>query len=195
MKNKLFILTIILALFLATPSLAASVLDSDKDSLADDLELKFKTDANNPDSDYDGFKDGLEIDWGYNPLSSTTAKLSQRIEIDLKKQRLYYFVSNIKWKEFTVSTGKASMPTPKGEFKIKNKVVKAWSKEYQLWMPYWMGVTGAVGIHQLPIWPNGYREGEQHLGVAVSHGCIRLGIKEAPYLFDRVTPGVNVKIY
>lgn len=174
---------------------AATPIDTDGDGLTDDMELKFGTDINNPDSDGDGFKDLRELDWAYNPLASSSNKLAQRIEIDLKKQRLLYFVNDILWREFKVSTGKASMPTPKGEFTIKNKVKKAWSKTYGLWMPYWMGVTGAIGIHELPIWPNGYREGENHLGVPVSHGCIRLGTKEAPYLFERLSPGVKVKIY
>ena len=194
MKLK-FIILFSLLLFSAQMVQAATPIDTDGDGLTDDMELKFGTDINNPDSDGDGFKDLRELDWAYNPLASSSNKLAQRIEIDLKKQRLLYFVNDILWREFKVSTGKASMPTPKGEFTIKNKVKKAWSKTYGLWMPYWMGVTGAIGIHELPIWPNGYREGENHLGVPLSHGCIRLGTKEAPYLFERLSPGVKVKIY
>lgn len=195
MKNKLIIIFIFSLFFVATPILAAEITDSDADGLTDEMELKFGTDINNPDSDADGFKDLRELDWAYDPLSSSTKKLPQRIEINLKKQQLYYFVNNVKWREFKVSTGKASMPTPKGEFTIKNKVKKAWSKTYGLWMPYWMGLGGGIGIHELPIWPNGYREGANHLGVPVSHGCIRLGTKEAPYLFSRIDSGVKVKIY
>lgn len=175
--------------------LAAAPIDSDGDGLTDEMELKFQTDINNPDSDGDGYKDLRELDWAYSPISSSTIKLSQRLEIDLKKQRLYYFVDDILWREFVVSTGKRSMPTPKGEFTIKNKIKKAWSKTYGLWMPNWLGLGGGIGIHELPIWPNGYREGESHLGTAVSHGCIRLGTKEAPYLFERLGMGVKVKIY
>jgi hypothetical protein len=196
MKSKILIFLIVLApLLLITPVRAAAPLDSDNDGLPDNLELLFKTDSHNPDSDGDGFKDGAEVDWGYNPLSSSTVKLSQRIEVDLKKQRLYYFVGGIKWKEFIVSTGKASTPTPKGEFTIQGKNKKAWSRSAGLWMPYWMALGGGVGIHELPIWPNGYREGENHLGTPVSHGCIRLGIKDAPYLYNRIASGVKVKIY
>ncbi len=183
-------------LFWALPSFAATVpVDSDKDGLSDDLELKFKTDPYKPDSDSDGFTDGNEVEWGYNPLSTSTVKLIQKIEVDLKKQRLSYFVSNIKLKEFVVSTGKKSTPTPKGEFKIQNKILKAWSKTHGLWMPYWLGLGGGIGIHELPIWPSGYREGENHLGTPVSHGCIRLGLKNAAYIYERVTPGISVKVY
>jgi hypothetical protein len=194
MKN-IFLIIGFFFLLLVNQSSAAGPLDSDGDGLTDEMELKFKTDINNPDSDGDGYKDLRELDWAYDPLSSSTIKLKQHLEIDLKKQRLYYFVNNILWREFKVSTGKKSMPTPKGEFTISNKIKKAWSGTYGLWMPHWMGLAGGIGIHELPIWPNGYREGESHLGTAVSHGCIRLGTKEAPYLFERLNTGVKVKIY
>jgi hypothetical protein len=169
--------------------------DMDKDGLSDYWELKFKTDPLNPDSDGDGFLDGAEIDKAFNPLSSTTEKLPHWIGINLKKQQLTYFVAGEPWKVFPVSTGKAAMPTPKGTFKILNKVPKAWSGSYKLWMPYWLGVgKGQFGIHELPIWPSGYREGANHLGKPVSHGCIRLGIGPAQYIYDRVEKGTEVII-
>lgn len=169
--------------------------DVDKDGLSDYFELKFKTDVLNSDSDSDGYLDGQEIDLAHNPLSTSTKKISQRIEIDTKNQKLVYFVGGIAWKEFIISSGKPSMPTPKGKYKIINKSKKAWSKKYQLWMPFWMGLNrGEFGIHELPLWPSGYREGANHLGKAVSHGCIRLGIGPAQYLFDRVEVGVEVTI-
>lgn len=169
--------------------------DVDSDGLSDYFELRFKTNPFNSDSDSDGRKDGLEIDHAYNPLSSSTKKISQRIEIDTKTQKLMYYVDGVPWREFTVSSGKPGMATPKGKFKIINKSRKAWSKAYQLWMPYWLGLShGEFGIHELPLWPSGYREGENHLGKAVSHGCIRLGIGPAQYLYDRVAVGVEVTI-
>jgi len=169
--------------------------DSDNDGLSDYWEEKFGTDPNNQDTDGDGFKDGREVDNAYDPLASTTKKLAQRIEIDLKNQRLKYFVKDFVWRDFSVSTGKASLPTPQGNFKIFNKDIKAWSKAYKLWMPYWLGLgNGSFGIHELPLWPNGYREGADHLGKPVSHGCIRLGIGPAEYLYDRILIGTIVTI-
>ncbi len=169
--------------------------DVDKDGLSDYFELKFKTDPLNPDSDGDGWQDGLEVDWAYDPLSSSTKKLAQKLEIDLKNQKLKYYVAGNLWKESPVSTGKPAMPTPKGKFKIVNKVPKAWSKTYKLWMPFWLGLgSGQFGIHELPVWPSGYREGADHLGKPVSHGCIRLGIGPAQYIYDRVAVGLEVEI-
>jgi hypothetical protein len=169
--------------------------DMDNDGLNDYLEIQFKTDPFNPDSDGDGHKDGEEVYAGYNPLSSSTKKLIQKLSIDLKTQTLTYYVAGVALKDFKVSTGKASTPTPKGKFKIVNKIKKAWSKTHGLWMPYWMGInSNGVGIHELPIWPNGYREGASHLGIPVSHGCIRLGIGPAEYLYDRLEIGSEVTI-
>ena len=183
---------------LAKPVLASAVnsnLDSDHDGLSDYWEAKFGTNPLNPDTDGDGYKDGTEVDYGFNPLSSSTKKWPQRIEVNLKKQQLTYFVNGQPWKQFTVSTGKASMPTPTGTFHVLNKDKKAWSNEFKLWMPYWLGLDhGEFGIHELPIWPNGYREGANHLGIPVSHGCIRLGIGPAQYIYDRIATGTEVII-
>ncbi|MFZ4631659.1 MAG: L,D-transpeptidase family protein [Patescibacteria group bacterium] len=169
--------------------------DVDKDGLSDHFEIKFKTDPSNPDTDEDGKKDGLEVDLGFNPLSSSTKKLDQRVEITLKTQKLVYYVANQPWKEFVISSGKSGMATPKGKFKILNKIPRAWSKTYKLWMPYWMGINSpGIGIHELPVWPNGYREGASHLGTPVSHGCVRLGVGSAKYIYDRLSVGTEVLI-
>lgn len=42
--------------------------DSDNDGLTDMEEIIYDTDSKNPDSDGDGYKDGAEVDSGYNPL-------------------------------------------------------------------------------------------------------------------------------
>lgn len=120
----------------------------------------------------------------------------KNVKVDVgPKQRVYYYLGETQIGSFPVSAGKALMPTPKGNFKIINKHPKAWSS-YGLWMPYWLGVgTGRFGFHELPIWPSGYREGENHLGIAVSHGCIRLGIGPAEFLYNWVEVGTPVLIY
>jgi hypothetical protein len=118
------------------------------------------------------------------------------IKVDIgKNQRLYYFLSGVQIGSFPISSGKYSTPTPKGNFKIINKHRLAWSS-YGLWMPFWLGLeTGKFGFHELPIWPSGYREGANHLGVAVSHGCIRLGIGPAEFLYNWGEIGTPVNIY
>lgn len=51
-----------------TYSGASRSVDSDNDFLIDERELKLGTDPNNPDTDGDGYLDGIEVENGYNPL-------------------------------------------------------------------------------------------------------------------------------
>ena len=41
----------------------------------------------------------------------------------------------------------------------------------------------------------GYVEGENHLGMDVSHGCVRVGYDEAPILYDMVEVGTPIIIH
>ncbi len=174
--------------------LKSDKVDSDKDGLSDYKEFEFQTDALNPDTDGDGFKDGDEIKAKYDPLNKSKIKLAKRIEINLNNQELSYYLGQYRMATTKISSGKGGT-TPKGNFKIQNKSLKAWSP-YGLWMPYWLGINGQnFGIHELPIWPNGYREGSNHLGTPVSHGCIRLGIGPAKELYNWAEIGTAVKIY
>lgn len=113
------------------------------------------------------------------------------IEVDLSAQRLHFIEGENYHKTAIISTGKWDMPTPTGEFKIMNHIEVAWSKKYALYMPKWMALKTAqdgryegYGIHGLPYWPNGVREGTNHLGRPVSHGCIRLGEADINYLYE-----------
>lgn len=171
--------------------------DNDDDGLSDRLELNFHSNLNNPDTDGDGFKDGAEIDGGYDPLMAGKIKLARKIEINTgPEQKLYYFLADVRMGEFKISSGKPSMRTPKGNFKIDGKAPRARSKKYGLFMPYWMSLkNGYFGIHELPEWPSGKKEGENHLGRPVSHGCVRLGVGPAEFLYNWTPLGTAVKIY
>ncbi len=117
------------------------------------------------------------------------------ISIDLSEQRLSYFQDGIRVGTFITSTGKPGYETPLGTFEINNKAKRAYSNTYGLYMPYWMSFIGGLyGIHELPEWPNGYKEGEDHLGTAVSHGCVRLGIGSAETLYDWAEIGTPVMV-
>ena len=167
--------------------------DFDGDGLNDRLELKFHSDLKNKDTNGNGVVDGKEVELGYDPARPDKTKLEKIIKIDKVNQVLTYFLNEVKMGEYKVSTGVKNY-TPKGEYKIVNKSPKAWSP-YGLWMPWWMGLgSGKFGIHELPIWPNGYREGENHLGKAVSHGCVRLGVGPAKKLYDWAEVGTKVII-
>ena len=118
------------------------------------------------------------------------------IEVNLSQQMLYTFDGANLVNSFKVSTGKWSMPTPQGEYSINNKNERAFSQTYGLYMPYWMAFIGSeYGIHELPEWPDGTKEGESHLGTPVSHGCIRLGRGSAQEVYNWTEVGTPVYIH
>jgi lipoprotein-anchoring transpeptidase ErfK/SrfK len=106
-------------------------------------------------------------------------------------------------RRFAVATGQTVYPTPLGRFQI---VVKwknpwwyppssAWAKGEKPTPPgpgnplgtRWMGISSpGVGIHGTP------EDGS--IGYSLSHGCIRMHIPQAEWLFDHVEVGTPVYI-
>lgn len=125
----------------------------------------------------------------------------KRIEIDLTNQRLYAFEGDTKVYDFPVSTGKASTPTPTGEFKIWIKLryvhMKGGSKArgdyYNLPnVPYVMFIAN----DKVPKW-QGYAVHGAYwhwkFGQPISHGCINLKPQDAMQLYYWATPNLNGK--
>lgn len=124
-------------------------------------------------------------------------KTGKYIDVNLSAQVMSIFENGKILDDFMISSGKRGMDTPKGETKIYNKFPRAYSSAYGLYMPYWMALTagGKFGIHELPEWPNGYKEGQAHLGTPVSHGCVRLGVGSAQKVYEWAEIGTPVVIY
>ncbi|MDD5083498.1 MAG: L,D-transpeptidase family protein [Candidatus Moranbacteria bacterium] len=130
---------------------------------------------------------------------NTEAKILQGryIDVSLVSQVMVLFEDGKPLDAYMISSGKRGMETPKGQFKIENKARKPWSKQYGLYMPYWMAITpsGKFGIHELPEWPGGYKEGANHLGIPVSHGCVRLGVGAAQRAWEFADIGTPVIVH
>lgn len=136
------------------------------------------------------------------PTSVMSAPVPRRtegkyIDVDIARQMMVLFENGKPLDSYLVSSGKRGMDTPKGEFSVENKAPRPWSKTYGLYMPYWMAFTGdgKYGIHELPEWPSGYKEGADHLGHPVSHGCIRLGIASARRVYEWADVGTPIIIH
>lgn len=119
------------------------------------------------------------------------------IDLNLKSQVMTIFENGELLDAYLISSGKRGMPTAQGSFRIENKFPRAWSKKYGLFMPYWMALvpSGDFGIHELPEWPGGFKEGVAHLGTPVSHGCVRLGIGPAERVYNWAEIGTPVVIH
>ncbi len=68
--------------------------------------------------------------------------------------------------------------------KIYRKEVKSWSVPYKTWLPYaayWVGGWALHGYADVPARP-------------ASHGCARLPLVEAKYVYDFVSIGTPVQV-
>ncbi|MEK7545976.1 MAG: L,D-transpeptidase family protein [Patescibacteria group bacterium] len=169
--------------------------DADGDGLSDGDEIARGTSPLAADTDGDGYADGQEIFNAYDPLDAAPKKIKKRIVISIDRQELTYYLGKSAVATRQVSTGRPGHPTPLGTYAILDKKPRAWSATAKLWMPYWMPFIGTkYGLHELPEWPGGKKEGEDHLGTPVSGGCIRLGVGAAKELYEWADVGTEVII-
>lgn len=150
-------------------------------------------------------------------VQSTTAK---EVRIYRKSQVGEWLEGGFVVATLPISSGKSGYTTPAGKYTIMNHIPDAYSSEYDLRMPNWMGLSSerygfrGYGMHALPYWkvkPTKYEEGKvyaggrlytkgklyegySHLGRAVSHGCVRWGIAEAAILYNWAPNGTPVVI-
>ena len=147
---------------------------------------------------------------GINNLTSDTLQIGQvlrivkpdfNILVDVSKAKLYLKSGDEIVKRYTVAVGKKETPTPIGEFKVTDKLIKpTWfqtlpsgAKEI---IPggdprnelgtRWIGFKPAYGIHGTI---------EPHLiGQPVSHGCVRMLNQDVEELYEIIGSGTPVKI-
>jgi len=126
-----------------------------------------------------------------------TVSVGKYIDINTETQVMVTFENGKALDAYMISSGKRGLETPKGNYTIHNKTPRAWSKSYGLYMPYWMALVsdGKFGIHELPEWPGGYKEGANHLGTPVSHGCVRLGVGPAEIVYNWADIGTPVTVH
>ncbi|TFG69375.1 MAG: LysM peptidoglycan-binding domain-containing protein [Anaerolineales bacterium] len=132
-------------------------------------------------------------------LTPYMAVSGKKIVVSLAEQRVrVYENGGLRW-DWITSTGLSDSPTANGVFQVIEKVDRAYASQWDLWMPYFIGVyeaggTIVNGFHELPILANGQRLWAGSLGRPASFGCIILGIPEAETLYNWAETGVVVVI-
>ena len=120
-----------------------------------------------------------------------------RIEIDLSRQRLTVFYGKNILKEMVCSSGALETPTPLGEFTTNQKIEYSWVDRFDVGAYYWIRFFEDYLIHSVPLDENGEMivEEFEKLGNPASHGCVRLRLDEAKWLYETLPLGVEVLIY
>ncbi len=125
-------------------------------------------------------------------IATDNRETLDHIIINIATQRIYECnLDGQVLAEHKISSGRRGFDTPLGEYHVVNKSPKAYSKKYEAWMLYWMGLTsdGGYGMHGLE--GSSY---ERLLGNPASHGCIRLSRDFAKEVYPRVKVGMPVTI-
>jgi lipoprotein-anchoring transpeptidase ErfK/SrfK len=134
----------------------------------------------------------------------TVASFAETIVVNRSTNRLSLYDAGKLRRIFKVATGQAIYPTPKGVWHIVVKwknptwyppVQDAWAKGLKPVPPgpgnplgtRWMGLDApGVGIHGT--------DEPGSIGYSASHGCIRMQVPDAEWLFDHVEVGTTVYI-
>lgn len=125
----------------------------------------------------------------------------QVLDVSLGEQKLRVKFGDTVVREYTVSTGLWKTPTPRGTFTVSSKQeLRIEGKAPHYRMPYWLGFTAAGhGFHALPYLANDegafWQEAYNHIGIPVSHGCVRLLPQDAEDLFSITEIGTTIVIH
>jgi lipoprotein-anchoring transpeptidase ErfK/SrfK len=122
---------------------------------------------------------------------------ADRIVVSIPDRKLVLLDGDRPVKIYDVAVGKASTPSPEGEFRIINRIPNpAWYSPGKVVAPgkgnplgtRWMGLTAkGYGIHGT--------NAPKSIGKAASHGCIRMRASDLEELFDLVSVGIVVEIH
>ena len=129
---------------------------------------------------------------------SISSKTPYLVYLNLDKQITYiYSGSNNNWnliKEFNSSTGIEGKETPKGIFSVTDRGDWFFSEEFQQGAKYWVQFMGDYLFHSLPFDETQENILDYTLGKPASHGCIRLAVEDAKWLYDNIDDGTKIII-
>lgn len=128
-------------------------------------------------------------------IESSTCYL---INVSLENQKTYIYSGKPNnWKLLRTcpcSTGINSEETPVGSFSIKEKGDWFFSDKYEQGGKYWTQITGDILFHSIPFAKDKTTILDYTLNKPSSHGCIRLPIEDAKWIYTNIPKGSKVII-
>lgn len=122
-----------------------------------------------------------------------------RIKVSTTKQNVtVYDANNQIIKSFVCSTGLngADTETPSGTYEVAERGESFFSQTYQEGAYYWTQFYGDYLFHSIPFDSNRELESAEaaKLGTKASHGCVRLSIEDAKWIYDNIPRGTVVVV-
>lgn len=121
------------------------------------------------------------------------------IEVDLAQQRVRVRKEAEVIREMVASTGTPDKPTPQGSFRLENRGEWFFSEKYKQGGFYWVSFLnrGEYLFHSVPT--DRHRriipEEAARLGQPASHGCVRLSLEDARWIYENLPAGTRVEIH
>lgn len=128
-----------------------------------------------------------------------------KIYVDLSEQTIYIYrwdgeAYSIPERKMICSTGKDATPTPTGTYQAYGQLELEddewwWFKTYKCYAKYAYGIVGGILFHSVTYTRDKKPLGdEKNLGRKASHGCIRLTVDDAKWIYDNCPYGTTVVI-
>lgn len=156
----------------------------------------FLSDDGNPPEAYDFtyFYTDMKRFVNDNNIKSPTINL---ITTDLKNKFTYIFEKDSKgmWIQlykWECTIGKPSTPTIKGTFYVSGRKPYFGSDTYRV--KYATRIKGSYYYHSILFNASGTEIIDDRLGMALSHGCIRLAVENAQWIYDNVLDTTTIII-
>lgn len=130
-------------------------------------------------------------------VSLEQAEKPLKIDVSLEDQRVYVLDAEDRTvRKFACSSGEEGSETPTGTFTISDRGKSFYNPSVKEGAYYWTRFYEAYLFHSLPFDQNEEMEPEEaaKLGTPASHGCIRLEIENAKWIYDHIPVGTKVSI-
>ncbi|HEY5562689.1 MAG TPA: L,D-transpeptidase [Clostridiaceae bacterium] len=130
-----------------------------------------------------------------NPFINIESGTSFLLNVDIKEQKTRVFTGKKgDWKlikNISCSTGAPGYDTPTGTFKISARGDWFFSDVYNEGAEYWTRFFGDFLFHSLPM-DKSRTVVDPTLGTPASHGCVRLPIEDAKWIYNNMSSGTKV---
>lgn len=129
-----------------------------------------------------------------------------QLKISIKDQMVYAYALDDNYeytrlvRSMTCSTGLPETPTPKGSFTNTGPGLRwHYFKKYDCWAQYAYYIHGNILFHSVLysekdedslLWGSVY-----NLGKPASHGCVRLAVEDAKWIYNNCAAGTKVIVY
>jgi len=143
----------------------------------------------------------------YQTAKPTRSKLVRAVDsqyhllVDLSDRRVYLYEGKKQKKSYPVSIGQPGWETPTGSFKVtRMDEHPVWQQPItgvivhpgmanplgDRWIGFWTDGSSYIGFHGTP--------DEAQVGLAISHGCLRMRNSDIRQIYDLVGIGTPVKV-